>query len=312
MHKTAWLYSKILFTVLVWGASFIATKVALRFLSPVLLVWMRFGFGVPILASAVLLRKQWITPKPKDIGLFFILGFLGITLNQMLQATGLQTSKASTTAWMVAAIPVYIAILGWVFLKENLRWLQWLGVFLAAFGVLVIVVGGDLGQLVEALRNTAPGDGYILASTIVWSVFSILSRHGLKRYPASLLMLFVMSAGWLLTSVWLIIDYPTDYSRLIPPDAWLAVVFLGVVCSGMAYLFFYDALKYFKAAVVGTFLNLEPIVTMALAAIFIDEPVTIVSVLGGLLILGGVWLVNRKQEIPNNMDTGDKVGKLLS
>jgi drug/metabolite transporter (DMT)-like permease len=125
--------------VLAWGASFIATKVALRDISPVTVVWLRFAMGVAILALAVLARRQFALPARWKEWLYFAaLGFIGITFHQWLQSTGLQTSQASTTAWIVATTPVFMALLGWLVLKENLGWVRVIGIGLAA-GVLLVL-----------------------------------------------------------------------------------------------------------------------------------------------------------------------------
>jgi len=161
---------------------------------------MRFLVGVVILGAAVGLRHQFSLPKPKDWLYFALLGFLGITFHQWLQSTGLETSQATTTGWIVASMPIFIAILGWLVLKEKLNWLQALGILLAAFGVLLVVTHGNFSSLVSG-KFGSPGDILILISAPNWAVFTILSRRGLKTYPAALMMFYVMTFGWLFSSV---------------------------------------------------------------------------------------------------------------
>ena len=84
-----------LFAVIVWGGSFIATKVALRDVSPITVVWLRFAMGVVILGIAVTARRQFALPKRNEWLYFALLGFLGITFHQWLQSTALTTSRAS-------------------------------------------------------------------------------------------------------------------------------------------------------------------------------------------------------------------------
>ncbi len=74
---------------------------------------------------------------------------------------------------------------------------------------------------------------------------------------------------------------------------WVAVGFLGLACSGLGYLFWFDGLEAIDATQVGSFLYLEPLVTTALAAPMLGEPVTAAVLLGGAAILFGVWLVGR-------------------
>jgi drug/metabolite transporter (DMT)-like permease len=285
-------YAKVTFSVVVWGASFIATKIALREISPVTVVWLRFGIGVLILGLANLGRKQLALPNRSDVGYFALLGFIGITFHQWLQSTGLVTAQASTTAWIVATTPVFMALLGWSFLRERLDPYQVFGIAIAAIGVILVVSEGDLASLGVGEFGT-PGDILILISAANWAVFSALSRRGLGKYPANWMLLYVMGFGWLFTSVLFFAGPGFSEIGQLSLSGWLGILFLGVACSGLAYIFWYDALKAVPASQVGSFLYLEPLVAVIVAALLINEPVFWVSIIGGGTILLGVWLVNR-------------------
>lgn len=280
------------FAATVWGASFIATKVALADISPIAIVWLRFGMGVVILGAAVALRREFKMPHKSEWGYFALLGFLGITFHQWLQSNGLQTSEASTTAWIVATTPVFMALLGWLILKEGLSGLKVFGIALAFVGVLVVVSDGNLASI-SVGRFGAPGDVLILISSVNWAVFSALSRRGLKTYSASLMIFFVMSFGLLFTTVLFVGG--GEYAGLpaLTRNGWLGVLFLGVFCSGLAYIAWYDALQVLSTAGTGVFLYIEPLIAMAVAFLVLGEAITIASLAGGAVILLGVWLVNK-------------------
>lgn len=287
-------YIEVFFAVVVWGASFIATKVALGDISPITIVWLRFTMGVVILGFAVAIRRQFALPNKTEWGYFALLGFLGITLHQWLQSNGLITSEASTTAWIVATTPVFMALLGWLVLKEGLGWVKVFGILLAFMGVLIVVSDGDITSI-SIGKFGAPGDVLILISALNWAVFSTLSRRGLKSHPASLMMFYVMSLGWIFTSLLFI---PSEGLSEIPRltlNGWIGILFLGIFCSGLAYIAWYDALQALSAAQTGVFLYIEPLVAVVVAALVLAEPVTWASLLGGAVILMGVWLVNREQ-----------------
>jgi drug/metabolite transporter (DMT)-like permease len=293
MTKKLLPYLEALFAVLVWGGSFIATKIAVDQISPTAVVWLRFAMGLPILLVAVIMRKQFTFPKGNEWWYFALLGFLGITFHQWLQSNGLKTAQATTTAWIVSTSPVFIAILGWMILKEKLNLLQSLGIGLAMIGVLAVVSKGDLSTIAVGKFGTI-GDFLILISAVNWAVFSILSRRGLKNHPSTMLTLWIMTIGWLLTSVAFFanknyIDIPQLDSR-----GWVAMIFLGVFTTGLAYIAWFDALSQLPAAQTGAFLFIEPLTSMVVAAIILNEKITLVSVLGGAVILVGIWMVNRQ------------------
>ena len=305
-----------LFAVIVWGASFIATKVALKDISPVTVVWLRFGMGVIILGITVIARKEHLrpdtdtladdflgvphtprmelaVPKHNEWLYFALIGFLGITFHQWMQSTALLTSRASTTAWLVATTPVFMALIGWLALKEKLTWLQTGGIGLATLGVLLVVSDGD-PTAISFKQFGAPGDILVLISSVNWAVFSALSRRGLERHPPARMMFYVMTLGWLFTSI---LFFSGPGIKEIPQltfNGWLGVAFLGVFCSGLAYIAWYDALQALPTAQLGAFLYLEPPVAVIVAALILAEPFTWAAMLGGGIILFGVWLVNRK------------------
>lgn len=285
-------YLEAIFAVIVWGASFIATKVALEDASPVTIVWLRFIIGVLILGVAVALRKQFVLPDRKEWGYFALLGFLGITFHQWLQSNGLQTSQASTTAWIVSTTPVFMALLGWLVLKEKLGWLKTTGILLAFAGVMLVVSGGDFSAITIG-KFGAPGDYFIMVSAVNWAVFSALSRRGLKSHPASLMMFYVMLLGWIFTSVLFLNNRGMSEIPGITQRGWIGIAFLGVFCSGLAYIAWYDALQALSTAQTGVFLYIEPLVAVVVAAVVLHEQITIPSIAGGAVILAGVWLVNR-------------------
>ncbi|MGE5140181.1 MAG: DMT family transporter [Rudaea sp.] len=284
--------AEVTFAVIFWGASFIATKIAAREVQPFTVIWLRFGIGVLILGAAVAVRREFTAIPLAELPYFALLGFLGITFHQWLQVNGLLTAQATTTAWIVTTTPVFIALLSALFLQERLGWLRASGIALAAAGVSLVVTRGDLAAL--ALGEFGePGDILILISAVNWAVFTVLSRRGLAVHAASLMMLYVMGLGWLFTSIPFFAGPGlADIARL-DLEGWIAIAFLGIFCSGLAYIFWYDALQRLPASQVGAFLYLEPLVTMVVAAVVLSEHLTLAAALGGATIILGVWLVSR-------------------
>jgi drug/metabolite transporter (DMT)-like permease len=247
--------------------------------------------GIVILGLAVGVNQQFTLPQGKDWGYFALLGFLGITFHQWLQSTGLLTAQATTSAWIVATVPVFMALLGLVILHERLAWYQMAGILLAAFGVLLVVTKGNLTTLVAGKFGT-PGDFLVLISAPNWAIFSALSRSGLKKYASTLMMFYVMSFGWIFISILFFLGSGIRQIASIPWNGWIAIAFLGVFCSGIAYIFWYDALKALTVAQTGAFLYLEPLITVIVAALVLREVILVATLVGGITILLGVWLVN--------------------
>ena len=295
--------------VVFWGASFIATKVALREVSPETVVWLRFLMGALILGVAMFARREFALPSPRDLAYFAVLGFIGITFHQWLQSTGLVTAQASTTAWIVATTPIFIALLSWLFLKERLGRLGVLGIALATFGVLLVVTDGNLSSLRFGEFGT-PGDILILISAVNWAVFSVLSRRGLQTHSAMRMLFYVMGFGWLFSSLLFFANAGLTEISDLSMMGWLSLSFLGIFCSGFAYIFWFDALSVLPTGQVGSFLYVEPIVAVIVAAIILAEPLLLASLIGGAIILLGVWLVNHSGGIQETLKNANPARNL--
>jgi drug/metabolite transporter (DMT)-like permease len=280
-------YLGALFAVAVWGASFIATKIAVAETDPLTVICLRFGIGVLVLFLAVARRGGFYVPPARDLLRFFGIGVLGITIHQGFQVTGLATTQASTTSWIITATPLTMALVGWVVLRERIQWRQALGILVGATGVLLVVSRGDWASLAHGSFGSV-GDFLVLLSTGTWALFSVYSRQALQRHAAATMMLYVMVGGWLTAALpWAAIGGLSGLGRLTP-GGWGSLVFLGVFCSGLAYVYWYDALRVLPAAKVGVLLYLEPVVTVVVAGFVLKEAVTLASLAGGLVILVGV------------------------
>lgn len=285
-------YLELIFAAVAWGISFIATKVAVAEVPPPVVVWLRFAIGLVIIFAFMLSRDLLKLPTFKD-GLYFaLLGFIGTAFHQWLQATGLVTSQASTTSWIVSTSPIFIALLAWIFLREKLGLIAIAGIALATIGVLLVVTKGNFSGLFTSSIGT-PGDLLVLLSAPNWAVFSVLSRSALKKFPALFVLFYVMLFGWMFSSIHFVYIQGWIFLNQISYAGWLAIGFLGIGCSALAYIFWYDGLQAITASQAGVFLYIEPLVSLVVAALILGESITLPALLGGSLILLGVWLVNR-------------------
>ena len=275
-----------------WGASFVAIKVALRTLSPLPLVWLRFGLGVGVLSLFVMRESEKDPLSFREWLLVGLLGFLGVPFHHLVQSTGLKTAQAATSAWIISSMPVFIALLGALFLGERMSRRRVVGLALAAAGVLLVVTRGEP----KRLWMTDPGsfgDLLVLLSALNWAVFTVASRGFLARHRPAPMMFRVMASGWLMTTVLFLASGAWSPIAGLDAGGWAAVLFLGVFCSGLAYVFWYDALKSLPASQAGVLMYLNPAAATVVAVAGLGEPLSVSVVSGALLITLGVWQVNR-------------------
>jgi drug/metabolite transporter (DMT)-like permease len=282
---------KVAAAVGIWGASFTAIKVAVSEVAPVTVLWTRFGIGTAVLFCLLLLKGRLRLMSPRDLIDFGILGFIGIFFHNYIQSLGLQTAAAGMTGIIVSATPIAIALLGRIFLSEKISWRQWAGILLSAFGVFVVVADGDLSSF-SRIAITSPGEILVTCGIFTWAIFSVMSRKKLENKPPALAMLYTMAFGWFFTTLPFLAG--GFYRQLVDLSAngWGSLAFLGVFCSALAYVFWYDGLKDLPSSQVGIFLYLSPLAAVIVAALFLGEPVTPSIAIGGVLVLFGVGIVN--------------------
>jgi drug/metabolite transporter (DMT)-like permease len=293
--------------IILWGLSFVATKSALAEMSVVALVFTRFALGCVVLHAILLARGERLVPPRSSWGSLALLGFVGVFVHQMLQANGLTRTTAVKTGWLIGIIPIWSALLAALFLRERLTGRKILGLVVGFAGAVIVVTRGELSREVVALPSTG-GDLLIVASTVNWAVYTVIARGTVRHLGSARATAGSMLLGWLmLAPLFLRVGGWREWAG-VPAHVWGAVAFLGIGCSGLAYLFWYAALARAEASRVSAFLYLEPLVTCAAAVPLLGEPLGLSTVVGGLVVLGGVALlqgagpprpfVARKRESP--------------
>ncbi len=273
-----------------WGVSFVATKAALSEVSPITLVFTRSAIGAVLLIAILGLRGEPLVPPRDTWAMLAVMGFVGVFFHQMLQAWGLTLTSAVNTGWLIGLIPIWSAVLSAIVLRERFGPVKLLGLGLGAIGAAVVVTRGKFDTGAFALPSTR-GDLLILASTVNWAIYTVLGTATLRRLGAKRATVGAITLGTLMLAPVFIARSGWREYALLTPGGWGALLFLGVGCSALGYLFWYAALERLEASRVAAFLYVEPLVTLAAAAVLLGEPVTLTAVVGGLIVLAGVMLV---------------------
>jgi drug/metabolite transporter (DMT)-like permease len=279
--SSAWILLPITF----WGSSFAFTKIALGAFHPIGLVAMRFALGATLVYAYLLARREKLLPQRADRGIAIFLGcVLGAHL--LLQGFALRSASAIDSGWIVGFCPVTIALGAQLFLGERLRAIGWLGVLLATLGVWLVAFAG-----VTDMVRVQLGDLLVLASTVTWAVYSLASIGTVARNGALRVSAFAMAVGACVCAI-----ASLGARVVIATPGWPevgSVLFLGLLCSGVAFSVWFRAIEAFGPARIGALIYLQPFVSLVVGASVLHEPITPYALLGGPLVLLGVWLVSR-------------------
>jgi drug/metabolite transporter (DMT)-like permease len=285
----AYRYLLILLAIIFWGTSFVATKTVLNEIKPVTIIILRLILASILLTIIALSTKRKFSINLKSHGWIFILALVAV-FHLWIQVTGLQYTTAANTGWIIGTAPVFMALLGFIFYKERITLLQFAGILVALAGLLLLIGKGDIANI-GLIENK--GDLLVLGSAFTWGVYSMVNKKISLSYSPlmTILYLFLMMAV-------IIIPFNLNKETInsvinLSPVSWMWILFLGIFCSGIAYVIWAQALRDMESAKVGAFLYFEPLVTVIAAWFFLKEEITLLMILSGLLITAGVFIVNK-------------------
>ena len=288
-NKKSFRYLLILLAVIFWGTSFVATKTLLTEIKPVTIIILRLITASFLLTFIAIYTKRNFSLNLKSHGWIFILALIAV-FHLWIQVTGLQFTTAANTGWIIGTAPVFMAVMGLIFFREKITVLAFGGIFLAIFGLLMLIGKGDVTSI-GLIENK--GDLLVLGSAFTWGVYSMVNKKISLTYSPlmTILYLFLMMAV-------IIIPFNINRETLssvvnLSMIGWAMVLFLGLFCSGIAYVIWAQALRDMESSKVGAFLYLEPLITVIAAWFFLREEITLLMIISGLLITLGVIIVNR-------------------
>ncbi len=279
----------LLVTVIMWGWTFVATKICLAYLTPAEILGLRLILALPVLYGLMIVQKikMDFTVKEKQR---LLLGSGVLTLHFLIQITGMQYTSATNTGWIISVTPLVIVFLSHFFLKEHIGANDIAGVIIATVGILLLMSRGDFSSLGWL---ASPGDWLVLASAHTWAVYTVVGRNISRSHnPIAVAFAFLLPATVMMT---VYMGLTSDWSKFthLPLEPLVALVFLGVVAMGLANWWWQKGVASIGAAKAGTFLYIEPLATMVLAVPLLHETVGVFTLAGGLLVLGGVYWAQR-------------------
>jgi drug/metabolite transporter (DMT)-like permease len=251
---------------------------------------MRLLFAVVFLSLMALLTRQDFRISYKNHSGILLLALIA-AFHLWIQVTGMQYTTASNTGWIIGVTPVFMALLGFLFFKESLTLIKISGIIIAFTGLLLLISKGHLSDI-NFISNK--GDLLILASAFTWSVYSIVNKKVSLSYPPLMTILYLFLFVVLLISPFTISKNLFLHISGMAFTSWLWILFLGVLCSGVAYVLWAQALTEMDSAKAGAFIYFEPFITVYTAWLILNEHITFLTILSGIIITGGVILVNLK------------------
>ena len=288
-------YLALLAIMVLWGSYPAMAKLAFRDFPPVFLTMLRCGIASLFLVG-LLLRSGEATTRgltPAATRAFLVLGIAGLYLSMQLTYLAIYYTSAANVVILSAATPVMVAVAARFYLGEQLRRVQWVGVGVSALGVLVILTKGRLAALrIDELRA---GDFINLISISGWTAYTVYGKRVLGAFSPALATTGAYVMGTLLLIPTAALTAPLfPAPRLTSALAWTVVLYQALA-GAVAHVWWYRAVEVVGASRSAIFMNLQPLIGVALAAVLLAEPVTLWQLMGALFVLGGVALTTQRR-----------------
>ena len=271
--------------VLIWGLNFPVMKTGFEYAHPLTFNALRISLSVVFLALWA--RRE----RPVEIGgrhrwALCGLGLLGHFGYQVPFVLGLGMTSVGNAALLISSSPVWAALAASI-LGERLGGRAWAGLVVVCTGTAVIALGG--GRVELSSENLA-GDLTCVGAAMAWGTFTALARPYTRWIPPA--RFTVLTMAFALPAIWAAALLVGPTVHLAAPLIW-RVGFSGLFATGVAYVLFNIGLERVGAARATGFVNLVPVVSLATGAWFLDEPILASQVLGGVLVITGLWWMQR-------------------
>ncbi len=277
-----------LVTIIVWGSTFISTKMLLSEFTPVQIMLCRFAIAYVVLW---LIRPKFDKTGIKDELLFLLMGIFGCTVYFITENTALKYTLASNVSIIVASAPIITAILAHFFVKgEKLNKNIGIGFIVAFTGVALVVFNGRF-----VLKLNPAGDLLSLGAALSWAVYSVILRTCVDKYNSVMLTRKLMFYGFITAlPIAAAEGEPFPYEAFRIPEMLFCILFLGVIGSGICYVLWNKAISKLGVVITNNYIYINPFVTLVTGGIILKEPITAMGIIGAILIISGVVLSSKK------------------
>ena len=277
---------------LMWGGNAVAGRLAVGEVSPMALTCLRWVIVIAVMLPFVWRRMvaEWAILKT-GWRIIILSGIFGFTAFNALFYTAAHYTTAVNLTLFQGAIPILVLIASVLFLGIRVVPMQILGMIVTIGGVVLISVKGDI----EILRTLALNIGDVF--TLIACVFYAAYTLGLRRKPpvSGLVFFTALAVVAFVTSVpLLVMEIAQGNVQWPTPKGWLIMLYIGLLPSLLAQVFFIRGVELMGPARAGVFVNLVPVFGALLAVLLLGEPFAAYHAIGLAFVLGGIWLAERR------------------
>ncbi|MBL7187386.1 MAG: DMT family transporter [Phycisphaerae bacterium] len=286
------IYVKLILTMLFWGGTFVAGKLAAENVGPFSIAFLRFA-----IASAFLLPLTWKSEgkfpplKRSQIIPVILLGLIGIFVYNAMFYKGLKIIEASRAALIIATCPIFITIFSALFLKEKITPLKALGIAISVCGATVVISKGDISRIIDG--GLGRGELYIFCCVLSWATYSLIGKGVMKELSPLTAVSYSAAVGAIALFVPACFEGLVGYIAHQSARDWLCISYLGIFGTVIGFVWYYQGVERLGPTKAGLFINFVPIFGILCACLILREQITFSLAVGAVLVISGVYLTNR-------------------
>lgn len=280
-----------LITILLWGTTFISTKILLQGFKPIEILFFRFAMGF-IALWAVYPHRLKVRDRHHEL-LFIVAGFTGITLYYLFENIALTYTMAANVGVIVSVSPFFTAIFTYIFMRgdEKPRISFFAGFIASMAGILLINYNGTSNFKLNPL-----GDFLAFAAAIVWSLYSVITRKiavlgyntiQTTRRTFAYGLIFMLPAMF-------IFGFNPDISKFADTSYLFNIIFLGLGASALCFVTWNFSVRILGAVKTSIYIYMIPAITVVTSFIVLHEKITIMSAIGTVLTIAGLFISESK------------------
>lgn len=274
-----------LLTIVIWGTTFISTKILLVDFKPVEILFFRFVMGLLALLAVYPHRLKKTTFRQEIT--FAAAGLCGICLYYLLENIALTFTLASNVGVIISVAPFFTAILSHIALKEEKPHAKFfIGFAVAMAGIFLISFNGSKMQL------NPVGDFLALLAAVIWACYSVLTKK-ISGYGYNTILttrrIFFYGILFMIPSL-LLFDFKLELTRFANAVYLFNIIYLGLGASALCFVTWNFAVKVLGAVKTSVYIYMVPVITVVTSVLILHEKITVLSGIGSLLTLAGLFL----------------------
>lgn len=289
-------YFSLVFTMLLWGGTFIAGRLLAGTLEPASAAFLRFLIASIALVTVVGVTEKKLILPPKNLWVpLILLGMTGVFAYNVFFFNGLRHISAGRASLIIASTPLVITVFASIFFRERLSLLNICGILLSLGGAITVISNGHPGALFTGAFG--PGESALFGCVLSWAAYSLIGRSILAVLSPLTAVCYSSVIGTLLLSL------PAAreglFSRLtsITMADWASLAYLGLCGTALGFFLYYQGIKKIGATRAGIFINLVPVFALLLSWLLLGEVLKPVVLAGGLMVMTGVSLTNYRKAL---------------